>query len=372
MKKRFDKLNKLLGFGCMRLPTEDKKIKRPDFCELIDTFILNGFNYFDTARGYHDGDSEIALRECLVNRYPRESFILTNKLSNNFFNCEADVRPYFLDQLKVCGVDYFDFYLMHAQDATNYEKYKKCRAYEQALEFKKEGKIKYFGISFHDKASVLERILTDYPQIEVVQLQFNYADYDDPGVESRKCYEVCVRYDKPVIVMEPVKGGKLVSLPKSAEQILKDINGGSIASYAVRFAAGFENVITVLSGMGNMEMLCDNMSYMKDFTPLNKTELEAIQKVRDIFNSQNIISCTECRYCVSECPKSIPIPNLFACYNAKKQWNDWSSGYYYGIHTGSGGKASDCIECGACEQACPQHLKIRELLKNVADEFEKK
>ncbi len=372
MKIPFEKLDKKLGFGCMRLPTEDKKIKYPEFCELIDTFLENGFNYFDTARGYHDGGSEVALRECLVKRHPRESFILTNKLSNNFFNSEEDIIPYFEDQLKVCGVEYFDFYLMHAQDAKNYEKYKTCHAYEHALEFKSAGKIKHFGISFHDKADVLDGILTDYPQIEVVQLQFNYADYEDPGVQSRKCYEVCQKHGKPVIVMEPVKGGKLVNLPDNAKKIFDDLNGGSIASYAIRFAASFDNVIMVLSGMGNMEMLMDNMSYMKNFKPLDKTELDAVNKVRAIFDSMNLILCTECRYCTAGCPANIPIPNLFACFNGKKQWNDWSYGYYYSIHTSTQGKASDCIGCGKCEDICPQHLEIRKLLKDVAAEFEKK
>jgi len=372
MEITFEKLDKKLGFGCMRLPTEEKKIKQPEFCELIDTFIANGFNYFDTARGYHDGDSENALRECLVKRYPRESYILTDKLSDNYFKTEEDIIPYFEDQLKVCGVDYFDFYLMHAQDARNYEKYKKCHAYEHAIQFKKDGKIRHFGISFHDKADVLEQILNDYPEIEVVQLQFNYADYDDPGVQSRKCYDVCVKYGKPVIVMEPVKGGKLVNLPDDAKKILEDLGTGSIASYAIRFAANFDNVIMVLSGMGNMDMLHDNMSYMKDFKRLSEKELTAIAKVRDILSSMNTISCTECRYCVAGCPANIPIPNLFACFNAKKQWNDWSSGYYYSIHTGTAGKASDCIGCGKCENICPQHLEIRKLLKDVADEFEKK
>ncbi len=372
MKNTFEKLDKKLGFGCMRLPTEDKKIKYPEFCELIDTFLENGFNYFDTARGYHDGGSEVALRECLVKRHPRESFILTNKLSNNFFNSEEDIIPYFEDQLNVCGVEYFDFYLMHAQDAKNYEKYKTCHAYEHALEFKSAGKIKHFGISFHDKADVLDRILTDYPQIEVVQLQFNYADYEDPGVQSRKCYEVCQKHGKPVIVMEPVKGGKLVNLPDNAKKIFDELNGGSIASYAIRFAASFDNVIMVLSGMGNMDMLMDNMSYMKDFKPLDKTELDAVNKVRAIFDSMNLIPCTECRYCTAGCPANIPIPNLFACFNGKKQWNDWSYGYYYSIHTSTQGKASDCIGCGKCEDICPQHLEIRKLLKDVVNEFEKK
>lgn len=369
----FEKLNKKLGFGCMRLPMKDGEIDYAAFCEMIDAFIANGFNYFDTARGYHDGKSEVALRECLVKRYPRESYILTDKLSGNFFKTEAEVRPYFEDQLKVCGVDYFDFYLMHAQDAKGFEKYKRCRAYEQALEFKAEGKIRHFGISFHDKAEVLDRILTEYPQIEVVQIQFNYADFEDPTVESRKCYETCRKHGKPVIVMEPVKGGRLVNLPNAAKKVFDDLNGGSVASYAIRFAASFEGIITVLSGMGNMDMLSDNMSYMKDFKPLDHIEMQAIERVREIFKGQNLIPCTECRYCTAGCPKGIQIPNIFACLNGKRQWNDWSYGYYYSIHTSKEGtKASDCIGCGKCEDICPQHLEIRKLLREAASEFEKK
>lgn len=368
----FEKITKKLGFGCMRLPMIDGEIDYTAFCEMIDFYISEGFNYFDTARGYHDGKSEVALRECLVKRYPRESFILVDKLSTNYFNEEKEIIPYFEDQLKVCGVDYFDFYLMHAQDAKSFEKYKKCHAYEIALGFLKDGRIKHFGISFHDKADVLERILTEYPQIEVVQLQFNYADYDDPTVESKKCYDVCRKHGKPILVMEPVKGGKLVNLPDNAKKIFDDLQGGSVASYAIRFAASFDGVIMVLSGMGNMEMLKDNISYMKDFCPLNEREMQAINEVREIFKAQNLIPCTECRYCTAGCPKQIQIPNLFACLNGKKQWNDWSYGYYYNIHTSrEGTKASDCIGCGKCEEICPQHLEIRKLLKEVSAEFDK-
>lgn len=366
----FGNVKNKLGFGCMRLPCENDKIKYPEFCEMVDAFLENGFNYFDTARMYHSGQSETALRECLVKRHPRESFILTNKLSTNFFEKQEDVVPYFESQLQECGVEYFDFYLMHSQNSKLFKKYKRCRAYEQALKFKKEGKIKHFGISFHDKADVLDKILTEYPQIEVVQIQFNYADYDDPTVESRKCYEVCRKHGKPVIVMEPVKGGTLVRLPDNAKKILEDLKGGSIASYAIRFAASFEGVMMVLSGMGNMDMLRDNMSYMKNFKPLENYEKEAISKVCEIFRSQNLIPCTECRYCVDGCPKNILIPNLFACLNGKKQWGTWAYDFYYGIHTEDNGKASDCIGCGECEAICPQQLEIRKLLKDVAQEFE--
>lgn len=368
----FDNIKKKLGFGCMRLPMNGKEVEYGEFNRMIDLFMENGFNYFDTACGYLEGKSEPAIRDCLVSRYPRESYILTDKLSDHTFSKNEDIRPMFEKQLKACGVDYFDIYLMHAQDANIYEKYKKCRAYETALEFKEEGKIRHFGISFHDKASVLERILTEYPQIEVVQIQFNYIDFDDPSVESRKCYEVCRKHGKPVIIMEPVKGGRLVTLPKPAQEIFDALNGGSYASYAIRFAAGFEGVLTVLSGMGSVQMMQDNISYMKAFKPLTEKEHKAINEVCEILHSQKLIPCTACRYCVEGCPMKISIPDLFACMNAKKQFKDWNSEYYYSIHTGGKGKASDCIKCGKCEHICPQHLEIRNLLVSVAEEFDKK
>ena len=220
------------------------------------------------------GKSETALRECLVKRHPRNAYVLTNKLSTHFFNKQEQIRPLFEGQLAACGVDYFDFYLMHAQSAEIYTKFKGCKAYETALELKQEGKIKHFGISFHDKAAVLKQILTEYPQIEVVQIQFNYADYEDASVESRRYYEVCRKFDKPVIVMEPVKGGSLVNLPEQAQKILDALHGGSNASYAIRFAAGFEGIMMVLSGMGNMEMMQDNIGYMKNFVLLSDKEQE--------------------------------------------------------------------------------------------------
>lgn len=237
----------------MRLPMKNGEVDYDEFSKMVDTFIENGFNYFDTAHGYVDGKSETALRECLTSRYPRDAYILTDKLSTHHFTKQEEIAPLFESQLEACGVEYFDFYLMHAQDANIYAKYKMLHAYETALEFKKKGKIKHFGISFHDKAAVLNQILTEYPQIEVVQIQFNYVDYEDASVESRKCYEVCEKHDKPVIVMEPVKGGSLVSLPENAKQILDNLHGGSPASYAIRFAASFPNIMMMLSGMGNME-----------------------------------------------------------------------------------------------------------------------
>ena len=366
-----DKIKKNFGFGCLRLPMKDGEVDKEQMCKMVDTFLEQGFNYFDTAHGYLDGKSELALRDCLTSRHERSEYILTNKLTNFYFKSEEEIRPFFESQLKACGVDYFDFYLMHAQSEEIFKYFKKCHAYEIALQLKEEGKIRHFGISFHDKAEALDQILTEYPQIEVVQIQFNYLDYEDPAVQSRKCYEVCRKHNKPVLIMEPVKGGNLVNLPEDAKKVLDDLHGGSPASYALRFAAGFEGVLMVLSGMSNMEQMEDNISFMKDFQPLNEKEMEAVYKVADIFHQKHAIACTACRYCTAGCPKQISIPDLFACMNAKKLFNDCNANYYYSnAYTVHNGKASDCIKCGKCEKACPQHLPIRDLLEDVAKEFE--
>ena len=367
-----DKIKKNFGFGCMRLPMNGDEVDIEQTKHMVDTFLERGFNYFDTAHGYIQGKSETALKAALTSRYPRDKYILTDKLTANFFKTEADIRPFFESQLEACGVDYFDFYLMHAQGETNYGHFRACHAYETAFQLKAEGKIRHVGISFHDRAEVLEQILTEYPQVEVVQIQFNYVDYEDPAVQSKKCYEVCRKFGKPVIVMEPVKGGNLVNLPEEAKKILEDLHGGSPASYAIRFVAGFPGIRMVLSGMSNMEQMLDNTSFMMDFQPLNEKEMEAVKKVQEIFQSKNLIPCTACRYCTDGCPKHISIPDLFAVMNAKQIHHDWNADYYYSeVHTAPGRRASDCLECGKCEKVCPQHLPIRKLLKDVAKEFEK-
>ena len=371
--KTFTEAKKNFGFGCMRLPMlENGEVNTDEFSRMVDAFMDAGFNYFDTAHGYIKGKSEPALKVSLTSRYPRDSYVLADKLSENFFKSEEEIVPFFQSQLEACGVEYFDFYLMHAQNKRNYEQYRSCKAYETALKLKAEGKIRHLGISFHDSAEMLDRILTEYPFVEFVQLQFNYIDYEDEGVQSRLCYEVCRKHSKPVIIMEPVKGGSLVNLPDEAKAVFDELGGGSYASYAIRFAASFDDIFMVLSGMGDMDMMRDNLSYMSDFKPLDEKEMAAIEKVREIFSAKGLIQCTKCRYCVDGCPQKIVIPNLFACLNEKKLWNSWNPGFYYAIHTKNAGKASDCIGCGKCEAICPQKLPIRDLLKQVAEEFEKK
>ena len=370
--EQIDKVKKNFGFGCMRLPMNGDQVDIAETTRMVDEFLAQGFNYFDTAHGYIGGKSELALKECLTSRYPREAYSLTDKLTDSYFKTEADIRPFFESQLEACGVDYFDFYLMHAQNADNFKKFKACRAYETAFALKAEGRIRHVGLSFHDRAEVLDQILTEYPQIEVVQIQFNYLDYDDIAVQSRKCYEVCRKHGKPVLVMEPVKGGSLVNLPEEAKKVLDDLHGGSPASYAIRFAAGFPGMMMVLSGMSDLEQMKDNLSYMRDFKPLNETELAAVNNVQEIFHKLNMIPCTACRYCVEGCPKQISIPDLFAIMNIKQLHHDWNADYYYEeVHTAPGRRASDCLKCGKCEKICPQHLPIRKLLEEVAKEFDK-
>ena len=376
--RRFPEIRRNLGFGMMRLPMKDGRIDNECVCRMVDRFIEGGFNYFDTAHGYHNGLSEIAVRECLTSRHDRSEYILTDKLTDEYFKTQEDIRPLLMSQLEACGVDHFDFYLMHAQNAVNYEFFKKCRAYETALGFREEGLIRHFGISFHDKADVLDRILTEYPQIEAVQIQFNYMDYEDPAIESRKVYEVCRKHDKPVIVMEPVKGGNLVKMPEAAQEILDYLRAAtdsscSNAGYAVRFAAGFDGMEMVLSGMSDMDQLEDNMSIMTDPEPMSRAETDAVMKVADVFRSLGSIPCTSCRYCIEEnqCPMDIRIPNIFSFLNKWIMFADSSQQRWYNeIAEEHNSRASDCIGCGMCESVCPQHLPIRELLEKASAEFD--
>ena len=259
-------MEKKLGFGCMRLPMNGEDVDYDEFNKMIDYYMEQGFNYFDTAHGYLGGKSEIEIRECLAKRYPRESYILTNKLTQPYFSSQDEIKEFFEKQLKWCGVEYFDYYLMHAQDRNTYQHFQKTNAYQECLKLKEEGKIKHLGISFHDTADMLEQILTEHPEVEIVQIQFNYADYESASVQSKKVYEVCRKFNKPILVMEPVKGGGLVNLPEEAKEMYDELKQDySYASYAIRFAASFDGMYNVLSGMSNFEQLKDNVDYMKDF-----------------------------------------------------------------------------------------------------------
>ncbi len=363
MNSYFPEMKKNFGFGMMRLPMIGEEVDIDQTIRMVDAFLSAGFNYFDTAHPYIRGKSELAIRECLVRRYPREAFLLANKLSPNGFQKEEEILPFFQAQLEACGVEYFDFYLMHSVTAKWDAHFENTNAYKIARQFKEQGKIRHLGFSFHDSAEFLDGFLTRHPEMEFVQIQFNYADYEDPKVESRKCYEVCRKHNKPVLIMEPVKGGSLVNLPREALDLME----GSPASYAIRYAAGFEGVVMVLSGMSDMAQVEDNISFMKAFVPLSEQEQQTISQVRTLYQAQHRIPCTACRYCVDGCPASIPIPDIFALLNQKRTEEGQleADAAYAALPI----QADACLECGKCEIECPQHLHIRRLLKEVAKAF---
>lgn len=372
-----DEMTKKLGFGCMRLPILDgntEKIDDEQFCKMVDTFIEKGFTYFDTAYPYHNEKSEMAVKRCLVDRYDRSKFFLATKMPVWLVKEYSDYQKYFDIQLERTGAGYFDFYLLHALGAERIADQERIGGFRFIQEMKAAGKIRHIGFSFHDTAEVLEDVLSRHPEIEFVQLQINYYDWDSANVQSGACYEVAKKYGVPVIVMEPIKGGTLANLADGPAEILKGMNpDASLASFAIRYAASLDNVMVVLSGMSDLAQLEDNTSYMKDFQPLSDAEQQAIGKVVEELKKLPTIPCTKCRYCVAGCPKKILIPDLFQAYNNTVQFGVnpiTVRGFSQSVND-EHAKPSACIKCGKCEQQCPQHLEIRELLEKVAETFEK-
>ena len=371
---------KELGFGLMRLPLTDPNDGASVDVELlktmVDAFLEKGFTYFDTTWMYCGFQSECAIREALVKRHPRDSYTLADKLHAGFLKTKEDRERIFQEQLRKTGVDYFDYYLLHDVGTDHYKTYQELDCFRWLEEKKAQGLARHIGFSYHDNAELLDRVLTEHPEVEFVQLQLNYLDWDSEGVQSRKCYETAVKHGKPVIVMEPVKGGTLARVPESVEKMFREARPEmSIPSWAIRFAASLEHVMVVLSGMSNMEQLLDNTDYMADFQPLSAQEQALVKKAVDAINSTIAIPCTGCSYCTEGCPQRIAIPKYFSLYNAdlqeikEKSWRP--QGEYYTRLTMNFGKASDCLECGQCEQVCPQHLPIIRHLKDVAARFEK-
>ncbi|MCI2068464.1 MAG: aldo/keto reductase [Bacilli bacterium] len=368
---------KKLGFGCMRLPLLNKddqtSIDLEQFKKMVDIFMKRGFTYYDTAYVYHNGRSEGALKEALVKRYPREAFTITDKMPMFIVNKEEDLERIFNEQLTRLGVDHFDYYWLHALNRTQYVKVQKMKAFEFIAQKKKEGKTVHIGFSFHDTPEVLKQILDDHPEVEYVQLQLNYLDWEDTDVRAKECYDVAVQHGKKVIVMEPVRGGKLATLPEESAEVLKKLDPqASPASWAIRYAASKEEVIMVLSGMSNIAQVEDNTSYMEDFKPLNEEEDKALYKAKELLKPYLSILCTACHYCTPGCPKKIAIPEYFEILS-ENQWNGRkkSQEAYQKLVDSGKGKASACIKCGQCEKACPQHLQIRKLLTEVVEKIEK-
>ena len=359
-----------LGFGLMRLPKKGLRTDIEQVKKMVDLFMDAGFTYFDTAFVYLG--SEAATKKALVERYPRESYTLATKVNAMVAPTEKAAKKEFYTSLERTGAGYFDYYLLHAFMENNYARYEKLKLWDFVKEQKEKGLVKHFGFSYHAGPELLDRILTEHPEVDFIQLQINYADWENPSVASRANYEVARKHGKSIVVMEPVKGGTLADPPAEVKKLFKDYNPDmSYASWAIRFVASLDGIITVLSGMSNIEQMEDNISYMKNFQPLNEEEQEIIRQAQRILGKSSTVPCTACHYCTEGCPKQIPIPDIFAAMNKQLGNGQMAEAVQtYNEVTSSGGRASDCIGCKQCESACPQHLPIIKHLKQCAEMLE--
>lgn len=363
-----------LGFGLMRLPEKDGVIDHEQVCKMVDAYMSAGMNYFDTAYVYHGGRSEVEAKHAIVERYPRDSFMIATKLPAWSIKTPEDRDRIFNEQRERAGVEYFDFYLLHSlEDGNNYDVYERFDCFNWGIQKKAEGKIKHFGFSFHGTPELLEKVLDKHPEVEFVQIQLNYRDWDNPVIQSGELYEILSSRKIPIIVMEPIKGGTLANINEEYMDLYKQERpDASAASWALRFVGSLPGVMTILSGMSAEAQMNENISTFTNFEPLSEKEQELVAEVTRRMNSVALIGCTACRYCCDGCPMSINIPDVFKAVNTLRlNEGEWRANNFYKVVTANGGKAKDCIGCGQCESVCPQHLPIIELMKQASEKLDK-
>ena len=372
---------KKLGFGMMRLPKSDKddetSIIQEEVDKMADLFLEKGFTYFDTAYVYHDGKSEGAFKKAVADKHPHEDYQIADKLPIFAIKKAEEMEPIFQEELERLGVDYIDYFLIHNVSGFSDHALKNTDPFKFGVEKKAEGKVKHVGFSSHADAKYIEDVIKQHPDMDFIQLQINYLDWENDAIQSKECYEVACKYNLPVIVMEPLKGGFLANVPKEAEKLMRDYNGQSPIEWAFRFLISLDNVMMVLSGASSYEQLKENIEIFEDIKPLNDEELEILRKVREIINANIAIDCTGCNYCLSSCPQNILIPKLFNMYNedmiqnpGPTEFTAVGNAYVNYAKEAKHGLASDCIDCQACIPKCPQHINIPEELVKVKDHFE--